>query len=148
MRTKVVAGALSVALFASSAWAQSPPPPPADMPGPTMGGMAPPPPPGGMMREGRGPSGGMRHGPRDGRDGPPPPPPSKAAEFRFKRGPLEIRIRCAEEEPIKPCADAALTLMDKFGAVAGAMGDTPPAPPMGAPPPPAPPSGNAPEAAQ
>lgn len=142
MPVKVIAGALGLALFASSAWAQSetppPPPPPGGMPGPAIGGMAPPPPPGDMVREGRGgPRGGMRHGPRDGRDGPPPPPPSRAAEFNFRRGPLEIKVRCAEEEPIKPCADAALTLMDKFAAVAGTIGDLPPPPPpKGAQPPP------------
>ncbi|WP_312798397.1 hypothetical protein, partial [Tianweitania sp.] len=57
-----------------------------------------------------------RGGPK-GHDGPPPPPPSKAAEFRFKRGPLEVAVRCSELEPIKPCADAANQLMDKFAAL-------------------------------
>lgn len=58
---------------------------------------------------------------------PPPPPPSNTAEFSFRRGPTEIRVRCGENEPVKVCADAALTLMDKFGTMtAGAPEASPP----------------------
>lgn len=148
MHIRIAAGALAFALATGAAWAQSDTPPPPPPPGgPTAAdGMAPPPPPSGTMREG--PGRGDRLGPHDGmrvregrgpRGGPrgwrhgPPAPPSKAAEFHLRRGPLNFRIRCAEEEPIKACADAALVLMDKFATVAGptppaASGAQPPAP--------------------
>ncbi|MBE7183225.1 MAG: hypothetical protein INR68_02320 [Methylobacterium mesophilicum] len=64
----------------------------------------------------------------NGPDGPPPPPPSKAAEFRFKRGPLEVTVRCSELEPIKPCADAANQLMDKFATLPADRQEAAPAP--------------------
>ena len=63
----------------------------------------------------------------ESRDAPPPPPPPSAAEFSFRRGPTEIRVRCSENEPVKSCADAALMLMDKFGTMtAGAPEAAPP----------------------
>jgi hypothetical protein len=75
----------------------------------------------GMMRgpgmHGRGMMPGMMHGPGPRAFG---PPPSKAASFSFQRGDMRIRIRCAENEPMQNCVNAASALMDKVGAMAPA----------------------------
>ena len=82
---------------------QPPAPPPAPMEAgqPDDG----PPPPQGHGRHGeRGPKGG-REGHR--------PPPSKAAHIRFEQGDLKLDVKCADDEPMKTCADIALQLLDK-----------------------------------
>ncbi|MBC9177384.1 hypothetical protein [Pseudoroseomonas ludipueritiae] len=112
-------GATSVAM------AQAPQPPAA---APQTTEAAPPPPPGGpgMHRHGmRGPGGpGMMHGPGPHRFGP-PPPPSKAASFNFQNGDMRIRIRCAEDEPMQNCVNAASALIDKVGGMTSAPATTP-----------------------
>lgn len=63
--------------------------------------------PGGMMRgmmEG-GPH-GMRHMMR----------PSKAAHFEFERGDAVVKIKCAEDETMRACVEAAGVLLDKLAA--------------------------------
>jgi hypothetical protein len=86
-----------------------PPPPPGVAPPPVgpgaaagdMGGPPPPPPPGGP-------------GPRGQR---PPPPPEKAAHFRLQRGDALLDVKCADEEPMKACADLALQMVDRLQAL-------------------------------
>ena len=55
-------------------------------------------------------------GPR-GRFAPPPPPPSKAAHFRLERGDDRLDVKCADDEPMKACADIALQLLDKMATM-------------------------------
>jgi len=43
-------------------------------------------------------------------------PPSKAASFSIQHGDTRIRIRCAENEPMQACVNAASALMDKVSA--------------------------------
>lgn len=92
--------------------APPPPPPSASFDAGPMDD-APPPPPRGPGRHGeRGPMGG--HGPVGGRDGErPPPPPSKAAHLRLEKGDLKLDVKCAEDEPMKACADIAMQLLDR-----------------------------------
>ncbi|MBY5313472.1 hypothetical protein GR210_00300 [Rhizobium leguminosarum] len=45
---------------------------------------------------------------------PPPPPPSKAAHFRIEDGNTRIDLKCAEDEPMKVCADLLLQVMDRL----------------------------------
>lgn len=102
------------------------PQPPAGAPQTTEA--APPPPPGGpgMHRHGmRGPGGpGMMHGYGPHSFGP-PPLPSKAASFNFQNGDMRIRIRCAEDEPMQNCVNAASALIDKVGGMAAAPATAP-----------------------
>jgi hypothetical protein len=48
---------------------------------------------------------------------PPPPPPSKAAHFRLEHGATALDIKCAEDEPVKGCADLTLQILDKLQAL-------------------------------
>lgn len=43
-----------------------------------------------------------------------PPPPSKAAHFRIEDGDTRIDLKCAEDEPMKACADLLLQVMDRL----------------------------------
>ena len=90
---------------------QPPAPPPAPMEAGQPDDGAPPPPPPGHGKHGE-------RGPRGGRDGerPPPPPPSKAAHIRLEQGDLKLDVKCADDEPMKTCADIALQLLDKAAA--------------------------------
>ncbi|PDS47011.1 hypothetical protein CO662_03130 [Rhizobium anhuiense] len=45
---------------------------------------------------------------------PPPLPPSKAAHFRIEDGNTRIDLKCAEDEPMKACADLLLQVMDRL----------------------------------
>ncbi|NTJ43157.1 hypothetical protein G6L28_11180 [Agrobacterium larrymoorei] len=112
MKKLIMTGA-AVLIAAGTAFAQQPPPPPPP-PAPADGAAMPdapppPPPPGpGGPREA-----GMRDwGPRGHR--PPPPPPSKGAHFRLEQGETKIDIKCADEEPMKACADIMMQLIDKM----------------------------------
>lgn len=42
------------------------------------------------------------------------PPPSKAARFRIMDGNTRIDLKCAEDEPMKVCADLLLQVMDRL----------------------------------
>ena len=64
-----------------------------------------------------GPRGDMGfRGDRDfrGHRPPPPPPPSKAAHFRIEDGDTKIDLKCAEDEPMKACADLLIQVMDRL----------------------------------
>jgi hypothetical protein len=127
MKTLLISG-LTLALLTGGAFAQAsaqpaappapgmaaPPPPPAppapgvtaaQPPGPPPGAAPAPPPPGGPE------AGNDMDGP------PPPPPPSKAAHFRFERGDGMVDVKCADEEPMKVCADLALQMIDRLQAM-------------------------------
>ena len=106
---KVIIGAgLAVALLAGNAFAQSAPPPPEA------------PPPGGPMDARMPPDQG---GGRDDGDMRPHrmghfrPPPSKAARFHIETGDADIGIKCADDEPMKACADFTLQVLDKIAAM-------------------------------
>jgi hypothetical protein len=89
--------------------APPPPPPPGVAPAPMgrgaegddIDGPPPPPPPGGP-------------GPRGQR---PPPPPERAAHFRLQRGDALVDVKCADEEPMRTCADLALHMIDRLQAL-------------------------------
>lgn len=117
----MVAAAGLSGVIAASAVAQ---PAPAPQPPPAPPGAAPPPPPGPQARgpmmpgfppgEGQGMPGqgmmsGMMQGSRGWRHG----PPSRAAAFHIERGDISIGVRCAEQESMRACVDAAIALMDK-----------------------------------
>ncbi len=109
-KTAALLGAAAL-LFATAVVAQPAPPPDGPRNGPEAG--APPPPPGGRRP---GPEAGAPPppgGPRRGPDAPPPPPP-KGAHFRFERGDARIDVKCADDEPMKACADITLQLLDKL----------------------------------
>lgn len=84
-------------LIAGAAVAQPAPPPNGPRPGPEAGA----PPPG---------------GPRRGPDAP-PPPPAKAAHFRLERGETALDVKCADDEPMKACADLTLQMLDRLAAL-------------------------------
>lgn len=67
---------------------------------------APPPPPG--------PGGPRDGGWRDGPHGKRPPPPSKAAHFRLEDGERKVDVKCADDEPMKACADIMMQILDKM----------------------------------
>jgi hypothetical protein len=131
MKTLLISG-LTLALLTGGAFAQAsgqppappapgmaaPPPPPAppapgvtaaQPPAPPPGAAPAPPPPGGPE------AGNDMDGPHGRR--PPPPPPSKAAHFRFERGDGMVDVKCADEEPMKVCADFALQMIDRLQAM-------------------------------
>lgn len=113
MRPSLLSGALLTALFATSALAQPAPPPgggaprppgaeggtPAPLPGGPAGphDQAPPPHPGGPRR-----------------DGPPPPAPPKGAHFSLEDRNFSIEVKCADGEPMRPCADITLQFLDRM----------------------------------
>ncbi|CUW91180.1 hypothetical protein N5C66_17100 [Rhizobium pusense] len=106
---KLVITGVALLIAAGSGFAQQPPPPP---PGPadtSQSADAPPPPPP------PGPGGpkeaGWRGGPHGKRM---PPPPSKAAHFRIEDGERKIDVKCADDEPMKACADIMMQIIDKM----------------------------------
>ena len=127
MKTLLLSG-LALAILTGGALAQAsgqPPAPPAPgmaAPPPPAPGLAPPPPPPGA------PPPPMRPGAEaDDMDGPPPPPPpggprgqlappppQRAAHFRLQRGDALVDVKCADEEPVKACADLALQMVDRL----------------------------------
>lgn len=97
--------------------AQAAPPPAAAAPGP-MGadaGAPPPPPPGGPRGPGPGPK-------------LPPPPPPRGAHFLLTRGDASLDVKCADDEPMKNCADIALQMLDKLQAMPATGAASTPAP--------------------
>lgn len=55
------------------------------------------------------------YGRRGGREADRPPmPPSPAARFRVEKGDMKLDVRCAEEEPMRACADIVLQLLEKI----------------------------------
>ncbi|NSY49198.1 hypothetical protein [Agrobacterium tumefaciens] len=107
MKKLVIAGAAFL-IAAGSSFAQQPPPPPGPADAGSRADAPPPPPPPGP----RGPrEAGWRDGPHGRRM---PPPPSKAAHFRIEDGERKIDVKCADDEPIKACADIMMQLIDKM----------------------------------
>ena len=103
---KYVLSILLMTALTGTAMAQQPPAPPPPAPGGpehVNADRAGPPP--------VGPEGDM--GPRGHRP-PPPPPPSKAAHFRIEDGPKVIDIKCADDEPMKACADILSQVLDRM----------------------------------
>jgi hypothetical protein len=122
--------ALPLAILTGGALAQAtsqPPVPPAPgvaAPPPPPAGLAPPPPPGAAPPPVRPdteaddldapPPHPLREGPRGQR---PPPQPQRAAHFRLQRGDALIDVKCADEEPMKACAELALQMVDRLQAL-------------------------------
>ncbi|PDT00978.1 hypothetical protein CO666_28035 [Rhizobium chutanense] len=131
---RLLLSGLAVAALAGTAFAQQPPAPPsAGTPPVAVEPSAPPPPTPsdeGAMRGG--PDALPRERPDDrwhgsrgdmgfredrgyrGFRGHHPPPLSKAAHFRIEDGNTRIDLQCAEDEPMKACADLLLQVMDRL----------------------------------
>lgn len=117
--------AAAVAALATSAAAQAPPngpgpgqsfqPPGMGAPHPgapgPMGGPAAhrPPPPGGSMGAMMMDNEMMEHHKH--------PPRPEGAHFKFTRGDNTIDVKCADDEPMRACVDAAGTLLDKVASM-------------------------------
>jgi len=43
------------------------------------------------------------------------PPSTKAAHFRVEQGDNAIDVKCADEEPMRACADIAMQFLDRLG---------------------------------
>lgn len=107
MKKLVIAGAAFL-IAAGSSFAQQPPPPPGPADAGSRADAPPPPPP-------PGPGGPSEAGWRDGPHGRRmPPPPSKAAHFRIEDGERKIDVKCADDEPMKACADIMMQIIDKM----------------------------------
>ncbi|KAA3522115.1 hypothetical protein DXM29_23050 [Agrobacterium tumefaciens] len=107
MKKLVIAGAAFL-IAAGSSFAQQPPPPPGPADAGSRADAPPPPPP-------LGPGGPREAGWRDGPHGKRmPPPPSKAAHFRIEDGERKIDVKCADDEPMKACADIMMQIIDKM----------------------------------
>ena len=100
-------------LFVTAAVAQPAPPPPDGPRGGSEAG-APPPPPGGRRP---GSEAGSPPPPGAPRRGPDAAPPPKGANFRFERGDAKVDVKCADDEPMRGCADITLQLLDKLSAM-------------------------------
>jgi len=42
-------------------------------------------------------------------------PPSSAARFRIESGDMQLDVQCAEDEPMKACADIVFQLIQEVG---------------------------------
>jgi hypothetical protein len=103
---------VAAALLATAAFAQ-PPRPPSGGPRPSAPGAAPAPPP-----QPGSPTTTTGQAPQPPAGGPRsegPPPPSKAAHFRIEQGDNAIDVKCADEEPMRACADIAMQFLDRLG---------------------------------
>jgi hypothetical protein len=102
---------VTAVLLATAVFAQ-PPQPPSSGPRPSAPGAAPSPPPqpGGPITTGQAPQ-----PPAGSQRGEVPPPPSKAAHFRVEQGDNAIDVKCADDEPMRACADIAMQLLDRLG---------------------------------
>jgi hypothetical protein len=113
LKQSTVCFGVAAALLATAAFAQ-PPQPPSGGPRPPAPGAVPSPlpqPGGPTTTTGQAlqpPAGGPRS------EGP-PPPPSKAAHFRVEQGDNGIDVKCADDEPMRACADITMQLLDRLG---------------------------------
>jgi hypothetical protein len=101
---------IAALVLATAASAQTPPPQDGQQATAPGTHQPPGPPPGPMGPGGPGGPGGWHHMP-------PPPPPSKAAHFRLRNGNAGIDVKCADDEPMKACVDAAGQLIDKLSGI-------------------------------
>jgi hypothetical protein len=112
LKQSTVCFAVAAALLATAAFAQ-PPQPPSNGQRPSPPGAAPPPPPqpgGTIAVTGQAPQPPAGSPRSEGS-----PPPSKAAHFRVEQGDNAIDVKCADEEPMRACADIAMQLLDRLG---------------------------------
>jgi hypothetical protein len=112
MMKAVLISGLTLALFAGGAMAQQADAPPPNAPPPQAGMKAPPPGTGPEAADGNhdGPPPPPPHGPHDHH----PPPPSKAAHFRLEQGDTRLDVKCADDEPMRACADVTLQMLDRL----------------------------------
>ena len=108
----IIGAGLALALLAGNALAQAAPQPPE----------APPSSGDNRSMEARMPPDDQAGG-RDGGDMRPRrmghfrPAPSKAARFHIETGEADIGIKCADDEPMKTCADFTLQVLDKIASM-------------------------------
>jgi hypothetical protein len=97
LKQSTVCVGAAVALLATTAMAQAPQPPSGPARSPNPQAVAPPtaPAPSAPRSEG--------------------PPPSKAAHFRVEQGDSGIDVTCADDEPMRACADLAMQFLDRLG---------------------------------
>jgi len=112
LKQSTVCFGVGAALLATAAFAQ-PPQPPSAGPRPPAPGAAPstPPQPGSPTTT----TGQAPQPPAGGQRTEGPPPPSKAAHFRIEQGDNAIDVKCADEEPMRACADIAIQFLDRLG---------------------------------
>jgi hypothetical protein len=51
------------------------------------------------------------------------PTPSKAARFRIENGDVKIYVKCADDEPMKACADELNQILDRLDGRSSSRGD-------------------------
>jgi hypothetical protein len=110
LKQPTVCFGVGAALLATAAFAQPPQPPSSgSRPSAPAAAPSPAPQPGGPTTTGQPPQ-------------PPgiprsesPPPPSKGAHFRIEQGDNAIDVKCADEEPMRACADIAMQFLDRLG---------------------------------
>ena len=113
LKRSTVCFGVAAALLATAALAQPPQPPSSGGARPPAPGAAPSPSPqpGGPNTTGQAPQ-----PPAGGPRGEAPlPPPSKAAHFRVEQGDNAIDVKCADDEPMRACADIAMQFLDRLG---------------------------------
>ena len=110
LKQSTVCFGVGAALLATAAFGQ-PPQPPSSGPRPSAPAAAPSPAPqpGSPATTGQAPQ--PPGSPRS--EG--PPPPSKGAHFRVEQGDNAIDVKCADEEPMRACADIAMQFLDRLG---------------------------------
>ncbi len=115
----LLASGLALAVLTGGALAQSaaapPPPPPGVSAQPGI--RTPLPPTGGPDAVADDGAGGPPPPPPGGPHGRRPPPPSRAAHFHLQTGDAALDVKCAEDEPMRACADVALQMLDKLQAM-------------------------------
>ncbi|KJF74219.1 hypothetical protein [Agrobacterium arsenijevicii] len=106
MKHVLLAGTVLL-MIAGQTYAQQPPapPPPAGTAEADKRPDTPPPPP----PKPRGPEEDEPHGRM-----PPPPPPPKGAHFHIEEGEVKVDVKCADDEPMKACADILMQIIDRL----------------------------------
>lgn len=102
MKQVLLAGTVLLIIAGQSFAQQSPAPPPSSPADAEKRTEAPPPPPKPRGPEEAGPYGRML----------PPPPPPRGAHFRIEEGDIKINVKCADDEPMKACADILMQIID------------------------------------
>jgi hypothetical protein len=116
LKHSTVCFAVAAALLPTAAFAQ-PPQSPSGGPRPTAPGASSSPQPGGPTTTGQAPQppAAVPRGEVSPRGEGPPPPPSKAAHFRVEQGDDTVDVKCADDEPMRACADIAMQFLDRLG---------------------------------
>jgi hypothetical protein len=108
MSTMLLAGCIATLLVTTAIAQPAPPPGGPRAPGPSLASPSPPAPD--HVEPDR--DGSAPPPPRGRRDGP-PPPPAKGAHFRLEQGGFGVDVKCADDEPMRACADITLQLLDR-----------------------------------